>query len=86
MSEFSSLWDDPAEQQQESQQDGDSASVELETTTTVDETAAADSGENPVAAAIAASNWSRDDVQLALQVLNLLVLFYFTYHWRKQNV
>lgn len=74
-----SLWDDPAESNSENSDDESEQPVdtEIETTST--------SGENPIAAAIDASSWEREDVELALQVLNLLVLVYFTYHWRQHN-
>ena len=83
-----SLWDDPSEQQQTN-----SAETKTGVTTTVDvegepaTSVDASTGDmNPVQAAVAASSWSRDDIELALQVLNLLLLMYFVLKWREQNV
>jgi hypothetical protein len=77
MTEHVSIWDDPSEQQQTNSTATSTASTTTETDT--DE-------ENPIEAAVAASNWSRDDIELALQVANLVLLAYFTMKWRQQNV
>ena len=82
MTEHVSIWDDPSEQQQTNSTDSSSTS----TTTATDATSSSNDEMNPIEAAVAASDWSRDDLELALQVANLLLLAYFVMKWRQQHV
>lgn len=85
MTEHVSIWDDPSEQQQTDSTDTSTSSVSTATATASDATSSSEEM-NPIEAAVAASSWSRADLELALQVANLLVLVYFTVKWRQQHV
>jgi len=99
MTNHVSLWDDPSEQQQTTTESvaSTTTTIEGEPAASFEEkaTSSADSGtsdsatadeQTPLEAALAASQYSRRDLELALQVANLLLLAYFTFKWRAQHV
>lgn len=100
MTNHVSIWDNPSEQQQTDSTASTTTTTtsvggderpsfderQTESAHSTASEAAAASEMNPIAAALEASNWSRDDVELALQVANLALLAYFVLQWRKIHV
>lgn len=83
-----SLWDDPDAQSSDQQAStttttsgtetgSETASITTDTTTTSTE-------QNPIAAAIEASAWEREDIELALSVGKFLLMAYFVYKYREE--
>lgn len=76
-----SLWSDPGEQNDNQQQASvttTDAAGESSMVTTTDTTE-----QNPIAAAIDASAWEREDIELALSVGQFLLMAYFVYKYQQ---